>query len=112
MGRGSAPGELEQLVLLTLAGLEPGATGRAVYEALTAATGRDASVAAVHITLARLYRKGWATCETGTPPPGTGGKTRRYYSLSANGAELLTDLRAQLDRLWDAARRHPLLDDR
>ena len=41
MGRGSVPGEFEQLILLTLAGFDEDVTGRQVYEALVAATGRD-----------------------------------------------------------------------
>ena len=112
MGRGSVPGEFEQLVLPTLAGLERRSSGRQVYEALTTSTGREASVAAVHITLGRLRQKGWADCDASDPEPGRGGKTRRHYSLSKLGAELLTDLREQNDRLWAAARRNPLVGER
>ena len=112
MGRGSAPGEFEQLVLLTLAGFEGEATGRQVYEALVDATGRDMSVAAAHITLTRLEEKGWAACRTSAPEPGRGGKPRRHYRLSPLGARLLVDLRQQLDQLWNAARGHPLMTER
>lgn len=110
MGR-SGPGEFEQIVLLTLAGLEDDATGRMVYEAIVEETGRDLSVAAVHITLARLVEKGWAESTTHAPEPGLGGKPRRRYRLSGAGATTLKDLRGQLDRLWGRAVRHPLIGD-
>jgi len=109
--RGQRPGEFEQVVLLTLAGFRSDAAGRDVYERLTKATGREVSVAAVHITLQRLHEKGWARCETVPPGPNEGGKPRRRYALAPEGARVLADLRHQFDRLWGAARTHPLVAD-
>lgn len=111
MVRGKRPGEFEQVVLLTLAGFRSDASGRDVYERLIDATGRDVSLAAVHITLQRLHEKGWVRCETSSPSPNEGGKPRRRYALGAEGARVLADLRSQLDRLWGDARQHPLLAD-
>lgn len=110
MGRGDVPGAFEQVILLTLAGFEDEASGRQVYERLTEASGREASVAAVHITLSRLEEKGWAACRTSSPEAGRGGKPRRHYRLSPQGAQVLTTLRRQLEDLWANARAHPLLD--
>jgi PadR family transcriptional regulator PadR len=107
--RGQLPGELEQVVLLALAGYEGEATGRDVYESVTAATGRDVSVAAIHITLNRIHDKGWAKCRTTEPAPGEGGKPRRRYSLGPEGARVLAEQRAAFDRLWGRALDHPLL---
>ncbi len=109
MGRGHLPGEFEQVVLLTLAGFDGEVRGRDVYEALVHSTGRDVSVAAVHITLGRLEEKGWATCRTSQPAPGRGGKHRRHYALSEAGAAALTEIRRQLDGLWEAAQANPLI---
>lgn len=109
MGRGNLPGEFEQVVLLALAGFDGEVRGRDVYEALVQSTGRDVSVAAVHITLGRLEEKGWATCRTSQPEPGRGGKPRRHYALSETGATVLTEIRRQLEGLWEAARAHPLI---
>lgn len=109
--KGDTPGEFEQVVLLTLAGFRGEASGRQVYEALTSATGRDASVAAVHITLGRLAEKGWAERRTEEPAPGRGGKPRRRYRLAAEGARLMAEQKDRLDRLWDRAESHPLLAD-
>ena len=91
------PGEFEQVVLLALAAQDTRATGRMVYEAIRAATGREPSVAAVHITLGRLVEKGWAECTTLSPDPVRGGKPRRRYALSPAGAATLKRLRTQLE---------------
>ena len=107
--RGQLPGEFEQVVLLALAGFEAEASGRQVYDVIADTTGRDVSVAAIHITLGRVTDKGWASCTTSQPAPGEGGKPRRRYALSAEGARVLEQQRTQLDRLWGRAEENPLL---
>ena len=109
MGRGQFPGEFEQIVLLTLAGLETDASGREVYDRIAETTNREVSVAAIHITLGRLHDKGWATCQTSAPAAGKGGKPRRRYRLSEAGAQAISAQRDQLDRLWGRATDHPML---
>ncbi len=107
--RGQLPGEFEQVVLLALAGFDREASGREVYDVITDTTGREVSVAAIHITLGRVAEKGWAACTTSAPAPGEGGKPRRRYALSAEGAAILAQQRAHLDRLWGRAEDNPLL---
>ena len=107
--RPGAPGELEQQVLLALASCGNAAPGATVYDALVARTGRELSLPAVYITLDRLRAKGWADVSAEAPEPGRGGKPRKFYSLSAEGARLLQLLRSQFDSLWGAAANHPLL---
>ena len=107
--RGRIPGEFEQVVLLALAGFEGEATGRQVYDTVTSTTGRDVSVASIHIALTRMTEKGWTDCRTVDPEPGRGGKPRRRYSLAPAGARALAEQRAGLEVLWGRARSHPLL---
>lgn len=109
MVKGALPGEFEQIVLLAMASLGREASGREVYQVVRSMTGREVSVAAVHITLARLHDKGWAKCRTMGPEPGRGGKPRRRYAMSRKGAAVLKEQRAQLERLWGEAATHPLL---
>ena len=111
MTKRQLPGEFEQVVLLALANFPSEAKGREVYDVIVSETGRDVSVAAVHITLTRLTEKGWAGCRTVPPEPGVGGKPRRRYSLAPAGARVLTEQRGQLDRLWGRAAGHPLFGD-
>lgn len=105
----TTPGQLEQQVLLALAACATEASGAEVYDSLVERTGRELSLPAVYITLDRLRAKGWARARTEDPEPGRGGKPRKFYALSPAGAELLRRMRAQFDRLWGAAVRHPLL---
>ena len=112
MVRGNQPGEFEQVVMLSLAGLKSEAAGGDIYDALVEATGRDVSLAAVYITLSRMEGKGWVTVRSENPPAGEGGKPRRYFSLTAMGTNALCDLRSQYEKLWAGARAHPGLGDR
>ena len=103
------PGALERIVLLALAGFDDEATGREVYDAVTDATGRDVSIAAIHLTLNRLAEKGWAKRRSTAPPPHEGGKPRRHYALAADGAAIVVEHRAEMEALWRRASDHPLL---
>lgn len=107
--RARPPGGLEQQVLMALAACRQEAPGGYVYDSLVGRTGRELSLPAVYITLDRMRAKGWVTVRTEEPEPGRGGKPRKFYALSPAGAELLQHMRAQFDRLWGAASRHPLL---
>jgi len=112
MARNSLPGELEQTVLLALAGCDEEASAAQVYDLIVEATGRELSVAAVHITLARLEDKGWAEVRTAQPEPGVGGKPRKFFTLSAEGGRILSLTRAQYDALWQGASAHPHVKDK
>ena len=107
MVRRNRPGEFEQVVLLSLAGLRNEASGGEVYDALVHATEREVSLAAVYIALSRMEDKEWVSVRTGAPPVGEGGKPRRYFSLTRKGACVLREWRSQYDRLWEGARTHP-----
>lgn len=110
--KGILPGEFEQVILLALAGFRTEASGREVYDIVTSMTGRDVSLAAVHITLSRLTEKGWVERQTAAPEPGRGGKPRQKYTISPLGAEVLTEQKAHMERLWGRAAHHPLLGGR
>jgi DNA-binding PadR family transcriptional regulator len=107
MARRNRPGEFEQVVLLSLAGLGNEAGGGEVYDALVRATGREVSLAAVYIALSRMEEKEWVSVRSEAPPAGEGGKPRRYFSLTPHGGNLLRELRSQYDRLWEGAQAHP-----
>jgi DNA-binding PadR family transcriptional regulator len=109
MARTSLPGELEQVVLLALAARTGEASGGEIYDTIVDATGRDLSIAAVYITLARLEDKGWAVVRTTPPEPGKGGKPRKFFKLSASGGRALSEARAQHDALWKGAVSHPFV---
>lgn len=108
MTKRATPGELEQVVLLTLASFEQEATGGDIYAALVESTGRELSLAAIYITLARLEDKGWVGVRTEPPVVGKGGKPRKFFRLIDEGASILVGMREQYERLWKRAA-HPAL---
>ncbi len=99
------PGEFEQLLLLTLARFEDPAPAKDVYHELVRVTGREVSVAAVHITLTRLEGKGWV--EVGTADKVHGVRARKTYALTPQGVDTLVALRKQFDLLWEGFRAGP-----
>jgi PadR family transcriptional regulator PadR len=109
MARTSLPGELEQAVLLALASREDEASAAEIYDLIVGATKREMSVAAVHITLARLEDKGWAEVRVTPPEPGKGGKPRKFFTLSEGGGEILSRARASYEALWQSAAGHPFI---
>jgi PadR family transcriptional regulator len=100
MGKGDYLGEFEQIVLLALARLGEDAYGVAIHEEILATTGRDVSIPAVYVTLARLEDKGYVSSQTGDPTPTRGGRARRFYRLEKSGVRALEEAKRVLDRLW------------
>ena len=99
MGRGKHLGELEALVLTAVIGARHQANGTAVYREIEARSGRDVSLPAIHVTLRRLEAKGLLTSEVGEPSA-RGGRSQRFYRLTADGARALHEFRAMWRSLW------------
>ena len=96
--KGSHLGEFELTVMLVLTALDEPASGRRVYEQIVGQTGRDAAVAAVHVTLARLEEKG--LLELSLAPEGSGSRAVRHFAVTPEGEQALTQARDYWDRLW------------
>lgn len=91
MPKGDAVGGFEQLVLLALAHLGEQAYGVSIRQEISSRTGRDVNIGAVYATLDRLEAKGMATSITGEPTAERGGRAKRYFRLSAEGARALEE---------------------
>lgn len=101
MGKGDFLGEFEQVVLLAVARLEGDGYGASIRKELARRTGRDVTVGSVYATLARLEEKGMVVSREGEPTPKRGGRARRHFRLTAQGADSLEVARGMLDRMWD-----------
>lgn len=75
-------GEFEQLILLALLRLGPGAGTPAVRDAVAAGSGRTVWIGAVFTTLERLEDKGLVRS---SHIEGPGGKRRKTYALEPAG---------------------------
>jgi len=78
-------GEFEHIVMLAL--LRPGdrAYGVTVRQEIEARTGREASIGAVYATLDRLENKGYVKSQLGEPTPERGGRSKRFFRITAKG---------------------------
>jgi PadR family transcriptional regulator, regulatory protein PadR len=80
-------GEFEHLILLALLRLEDRAYGVTVRQEIELRTDREASIGAVYATLDRLERKGYVTSHRGDPTPERGGRSKRFFRVTANGVK-------------------------
>jgi DNA-binding PadR family transcriptional regulator len=95
-------GSLETMILLAVAQLGEGAYGAAVQRDVSARRGRAYAAGAIHTALQRLEDKGLLTSRTGDPLPVRGGRARRYFRLTAAGADALDRARIAAQQLWQA----------
>jgi DNA-binding PadR family transcriptional regulator len=90
---------LEALVLTAVMRLGGRPHGTAVYEEIEARTGRDPSLAGVHVTLRRLEEKGLLVSTTGNPSR-RGGRPRRFYAPTPDGVRSLRDFQVMWRKAW------------
>jgi DNA-binding PadR family transcriptional regulator len=91
---------LEILVLLALARLGDDGYGVAVHAAISEATGKDFSMAAVYVAMERLEEQGLTRTRTSEPRPERGGRSRRYHALTAKGEAALRHEREVMEQMW------------
>ena len=78
-------GELEQIVLLAILRLGDGAYAVPIRQELATRARRRIARGALYTTLERLELKGCLRSRFGDPVPERGGRSRRYYSVTARG---------------------------
>lgn len=99
--RRSDLGEFEEVVLLAVAALSPKAYSVVIAEELEQETGRPVSTGAVHAALQRLEQKGYLRSEMGEATAERGGRRKRFFTVTALGGRVLSDVRSVRNSLWD-----------
>jgi DNA-binding PadR family transcriptional regulator len=89
MPKGDFVGEFELYVMLALA--RPGADGfgMTIRQAIEGRTGRNVAIGAIYATLGRLEDKGLVRHAWSAPLPVQGGRARKQFTLTADGARAL-----------------------
>ncbi len=87
MGDRDYLGEFEHIVVLALLRLEDRAYGVTVRQEIELRTGREVSIGAVYATLDRLERKGYVASHQGDPTPERGGRSKRFFHVTADGVK-------------------------
>ena len=83
-------GEFEHIVVLALLRLEDRAYGVTVRQEIEFRTRREVSIGAVYATLARLETKGFVRSFRGDPTPERGGRSKRFFRVTASGVEAVS----------------------
>jgi len=78
-------GEFEHIIVLALLRLEDRAYGVTVRQEIQFRIKRDVSIGAVYATLDRLERKGYVKSHRGDPTPERGGRSKRFFRVTAKG---------------------------
>ncbi len=95
-------GEFEEIVLLTVAILRDEAYGIAIIDEMETRLKRKVSIGALQTVLRRLEKKSFLTSEFGEATKMRGGKRKRFFSLTAYGEKILTEVKEQRMGLWGA----------
>lgn len=78
-------GEFEHIILLALLRLEDRAYGVTVRQEIQSRIQREVSIGAVYTTLDRLETKGYVKSFHGDPTPERGGRSKRFFRVTAQG---------------------------
>jgi PadR family transcriptional regulator PadR len=78
-------GEFEHIVVLALLRLRDQAYGVTVRQEIEVRIGREVSIGAIYATLDRLESKGYVKSHLGDPTPERGGRSKRFFRVSAKG---------------------------
>jgi PadR family transcriptional regulator len=82
-------GEFEHLVLLALLRLEDRAYGVTARREIETRANREVSIGAVYATLDRLQDKGYVKPFMGEPTAERGGRSKRFFRITAKGVTAL-----------------------
>jgi PadR family transcriptional regulator len=99
MPKGDFLGEFEIYVMLALHHLAPEAYGVIIRQEIARRTRREIAIGAVYATLSRLEEKGLVRHTLSDPLPVQGGRTRKYFTLTAAGERSLAHATAMLARM-------------
>ena len=99
MAKGDFVGEFELYVLLALAHLGDDAYGVTIRREIEGRTGREIAIGAVYATLSRLEDKDLVRFRISDPQPVQGGRSRKYFMLTAAGHRALRHSTGMLARM-------------
>jgi DNA-binding PadR family transcriptional regulator len=94
-------GEFEHLVLLALLRLQDRAYGVTVRQEIEGRANREVSIGAVYATLDRLEAKGYVSSSMGEPTRERGGRSKRFFRITARGARALNRTHLALQRMTE-----------
>ncbi len=101
MSEKSFVGEFEQMVLLAILRLGDQAYAVPIREEIERRANRSVARGALYTTLERLEAKGFLTSRMSDPSPVRGGRSRRYFDVSAAGVCSVQQSKEAMVSLWE-----------
>jgi PadR family transcriptional regulator PadR len=101
MPKGDFLAEFELYLMLAITRLRDGAYGVSIRQEIERRTGRPVSIGAVYATLGRLGDKGLVSFRESDPLPVQGGRSRKYFRLTAAGSNALRHSATMLERMME-----------
>lgn len=90
----------EELILLAIWRLKDNAYCVPILDQVENVTLRKWTLGSIYITLHRLEKRKFVESDLGHPTPERGGKSKRFYSVTAIGIEALKTIRSIEDNMW------------
>ncbi len=100
--KGTNLGELEELIMLTVAMLFDDAYGVAIQNTIKEKSGRSISISTVHAVLYRLSDKGYVTSRYDGATAERGGRRKHLFRVTVAGQKALSQARSLRNDMWDA----------
>jgi PadR family transcriptional regulator PadR len=94
-------GEFEQIVLLAILRLGDTAYGVSIREEIADRTDRDPAPGALYTTLDRLEAKGLVLSRYADPTPERGGRSKRFFTVTATGVKAVARAQQSYRRLLE-----------
>ena len=91
---------IEEMLLLAVYRLGENAYGTTVRTQVADLMQKPVSVGAIYIPLERLTNKGLLSTHASDPTPERGGRSKRFYKLTAAGLEALRETRRLNNAMW------------
>lgn len=101
MAKDELLGQFEIHILLAVAALGDEAFGVPIRRLLEDRTGRSVAMGTVYGTLGRLHDKGMVRFRWSDPQPVQGGKSRKFFKLTAAGERALREAVTMLARMQE-----------
>jgi PadR family transcriptional regulator, regulatory protein PadR len=92
-------GEFEHIVLIALLRLGDRAYGVTVRQEIETRAKREVSIGAIYATLDRLEAKGYVKSRLGEPTSERGGRSKRFFQVTAKGMTAVNRTHRTLQRL-------------
>ena len=99
--------DLEQLLLLAVARLGDDAYGMKIRQVIQRRGKREVPIASIYAALERLERRDCLASWLAEPTPERGGRAKKHFALTKQGAALLHEERGALDQMWEGLELRP-----